>query len=381
MKENNKIIKRAGIFVIILLIILTGIQVVSADCDFSGPLGILADILAGKFKCLAVHVLNIIMQQILLDNFLNVVFDGIKYAILINPNPDDVQTLLDAYITFLHPLYSLMIVITGFYLIFMSGSPAGRAKAKQSFWKLILSMVLVTISLDIFKLLLRISLGLSRTVLSTSGATDFTLGGAVLAYIPICIFAVPVVLLCIVSIGIRYLLVLIFAALFPFTLFLYMSDILFFDFLMMSGLTKRWGAKLFRLTLGAIFAQVVQAAMLAITIVSFNSMASNAPGYGTLVALMVGIMGLFLIGIAPLFTMMVLQYIGAFVMAAGMVVSMVPGYGTVLGPVLTTAGGLMQGMSPGAALMAGGGTAAFGRLASMQRSMPKAPPPKNNKQQ
>ena len=68
-------------------------------------------------------------------------------------------------------------------------------------------------------------------------------------------------------------------------------------------------------------------------------------------------------------------------MAAGMVVSMVPGYGTVLGPVLTTAGGLMQGMSPGAALMAGGGTAAFGRLASMQRSMPKAPPPKNNKQQ
>lgn len=67
---------------------------------------------------------------------------------------------LTYFIKILEPLYVLTIILVGFYLILMSGSPSGRVRAKSLLPRLIVSMVLVTLS----PYILRISLGASESL-------------------------------------------------------------------------------------------------------------------------------------------------------------------------------------------------------------------------
>ncbi|MCK4492039.1 MAG: hypothetical protein KAU03_05410, partial [Candidatus Altiarchaeales archaeon] len=72
---------------------------------------------------------------------------------------------LTYFIKILEPLYVLTIILVGFYLILMSGSPSGRVRAKSLLPRLIVSMVLVTLSPYILRISLRASESLTRGVL------------------------------------------------------------------------------------------------------------------------------------------------------------------------------------------------------------------------
>ncbi len=68
--------------------------------------------------------------------------------IVANPdiNSPPAANLIRYFLSLLYPLYFLALIITGFYIIFIPGSPLGRLRAKSLFAKLIISMVLVSIS-------------------------------------------------------------------------------------------------------------------------------------------------------------------------------------------------------------------------------------------
>jgi len=68
--------------------------------------------------------------------------------ILKNPNIHTSVTynLIRYFVSILYPLYILAIIVTGLYILFMPASPLGRARAKSLFGKLIISMVLVSMS-------------------------------------------------------------------------------------------------------------------------------------------------------------------------------------------------------------------------------------------
>jgi hypothetical protein len=274
---------------------------------------------------------------------------SIKGLILLNPDPASVAPLMNAYMDLMQPVFLLSILVIGFYLIFMSGSPGGRSKAKSMFWKLLLTMILVSLSLEIFKILLAISQGLTMKVLAgvEYDSLDFSVIENI-TFLFVQLLLLPVFTFTLMSIGIRYILVLVTAALFPITIFLYL-----FELPIIGVMGKEIGAKLWRWTIGVIFAQVVQAIMLAVTVISFTNI-SEVPGYGNIGAVFMGMAGFLMIAFAPLMMMQVLAWIGAVFLSAGVAVSFV---NPALGFAMTAMGGLMMGQGPASSLMAGGGAA------------------------
>ena len=87
--------------------------------------------------------------------------------ILLNPdlkNPAALN-LLRYFIGLLYPVYILAIVVTGFYIIFIPGSPVGRFRAKSLLGKLIISMVLVSISPELMGWLLLLTEESTREII------------------------------------------------------------------------------------------------------------------------------------------------------------------------------------------------------------------------
>ena len=293
--------------------------------------------------------------QAIIDFFLpdpSEVANALKPMILTNPDPSDVAPLMDSYLDLMHPIFVLSIIILGFYLIFMSGSPGGRAAAKNRFWKLILTMILVSLSLEIFKILLGISEGITAKVLGgvTDGSIEFS-AIETITFVLVQLFLYMVYIWILISIGLRYILVLICAALFPITIFLYL-----FEMPIIGAMGREMGAKMWRWTLAVIFAQVIQGVMLAITVISFGNI-SEAAGWGKLGAAFIGIAGFVLIALAPLMMLGILKWIGGAMMGMGMAVSL---GNPALGFAMTAMGGLMMGQGPASALMAAGGAAGMG---------------------
>ncbi|OYT54686.1 MAG: hypothetical protein B6U72_01770 [Candidatus Altiarchaeales archaeon ex4484_2] len=81
-----------------------------------------------------------------------------KY-ILLNPNLKNpaALNLLRYFVGLLYPVYILAIIVTGFYIVFIPGSPMGRARAKSLLSKLVISMVLVSFSSELMGLLLSLT--------------------------------------------------------------------------------------------------------------------------------------------------------------------------------------------------------------------------------
>ncbi len=99
-------------------------------------------------------------------------YGGFENFLLVNPSFSDprIATMTSYTISILEPLYVTAIILLGIYIIFISGSPLGRAKAKASLIKLILSMILISVSPAILQLLLSMSNGLSQNILSLAPA-------------------------------------------------------------------------------------------------------------------------------------------------------------------------------------------------------------------
>ncbi len=284
-----------------------------------------------------------------LDPTSNFFSSKLLYLIKINPDPDSVAPMVESYIQLIFPLFMLILVVTGAYLIFMSGSPAGRSHAKSMFWKTLLSMVLVSYSLEIIKIMMAISTAITTKILAgvTEGALSFGASDILEFYILLGLTYGFFIIFALVSVGMRYILTLMLIALFPITIFLY-----FFEIPLIGFLSKEMGVKLWNLTIKAIFAQVAQAIAFAVMIIGLSSSGSS----DILAKIMISSAGMFLVAIAPLAVTGTLKILGAVVMGAGMIAS----FGNYKrGYALTATGALLMGQGP-ASLMAAGGISSLG---------------------
>jgi hypothetical protein len=111
---------------------------------------------------------------------------NINDLVLSNPNPyeESAQKVSGFFVYLLEPLYVTAIITIGVYLLFVSGSPGGRTRAKTYLWTFLVAMTLVTVSMPALSILLDLSKAVTLKVLSiapvdTQGpfvhAADYTL--------------------------------------------------------------------------------------------------------------------------------------------------------------------------------------------------------------
>jgi len=95
---------------------------------------------------------------------------NINNLILENPAVYDqsIQKVMGYFVSILQPLYITAIIVAGIYLMFFSGSPGGRAKAKASLWIAIIGIALITASPHILAIFFGVSKAVTLLVLSHS---------------------------------------------------------------------------------------------------------------------------------------------------------------------------------------------------------------------
>lgn len=208
---------------------------------------------------------------------------------LTGPEADPaIITVVNSFIRLLMPFYILAIILTGLYLLFVSGSPEGRAKAKAIFWRLILSMVIVQFSIPLFQIVLNIAAALTSGIANIMDLDilyvllPFNLFlGAVIGSISLdptlLIIAGSWILLfnglIAVILATRYVLLLILAMLFPFTIFLWYLNF---------PLTKSFGMSLMRWTFMWAFLSVVMVLVAGASQIAMSSYHDNCSVFSEL---------------------------------------------------------------------------------------------------
>lgn len=301
--------------------------------------------------------------KILFESILKMFFAATAMLIQMNPDLTVINPMFRAYIDFLGPIFLISILLTTFYLLFVSGSPAGRARAKDMLRKLLICMILVTLSPQIFQLMMDLCYAMTMMMLSSGAEIDMS-DAMIGIFFVVAIGLIPILLviwcLTLVSIAIRWIGVLIMASLFPMTIFFH-----FFEPPIIGGVTKSAGRTLWQWTIGFLLAQPAQGLMLALTMIGFNGVKlaavdSGAIGYfaANYLSYLMVVAGMIMIIIAPLLVMQLLEWVGGAAMMAGMSMALGPNSGKAgiaAGGALTAAGGMMMGQGP-ASMMAAGGT-------------------------
>lgn len=89
--------------------------------------------------------------------FFDSVYKNLPPLILVNPTLESLSPGLNFFLSMVMPFYILGILLTGIYILFLSGSPAGRAMAKGNMLKLIYSLILISLSPLLLQLLFFVS--------------------------------------------------------------------------------------------------------------------------------------------------------------------------------------------------------------------------------
>ena len=186
------------------------------------------------------------------------------------------------FIQMLQPFYALAILATGVYLLFMSGSPSGRANAKATLVKLVIGLGLITLTLPLMETLLETSHYAASMIIAAPSIEQ--IGGRVstdmfmevsafftryfLAFtyfdtnmgLPFLAVLIGLPASVLMTLSLRYYMVLLFTIFFPFTVLLY-------SFMA----TKRIGRILMMQTLLWIFMPIVEAIILVASWVTYES--------------------------------------------------------------------------------------------------------------
>ncbi|MFC2154189.1 hypothetical protein ACFLRC_01750, partial [Candidatus Altiarchaeota archaeon] len=385
MMSNSREIRRWMVATTLLLILSSLLACVSADADDddtqmwgqkggnqnTGLGDIIGMIFIGFFSIL-VTIVNFIWLG-LMWLYLLVLQYTINWNPQIYPPPtgwDSGTGLLIVYIMrILIPFIEVALLITGIYFIFISRSPKGRAKAKVILQKLILAMVLITVSPMLYQTMIYLSSALTGSILNVtqteiSGGKNFrdaffiyfaeamyanaegnltwssiydslSTGKPLLLFIPI-LFASIFTLLAVLVTAFRFIMVLMLGILFPITIFLYLFEV-----------TAPIGRGLGKATIMWILCPVVMAAWIAIALSILTGLDPDITSIESLIALFVITMAMALIAFSPLAVTGFLDWVGGIVGFFGM---MMGGYKGVL---VSAAAGMMRGQGAGAVAMAG----------------------------
>jgi hypothetical protein len=106
--------------------------------------------------------------------------DNCDRAILYNPPVETALPFMNMILRILLPVFSLLIVSIGLYLLVLSSSPKGRVRAKSMLGRLMITMVLVSVSPLITRIVFSISSGLTEGIFSLVSMTlikDILRGG------------------------------------------------------------------------------------------------------------------------------------------------------------------------------------------------------------
>lgn len=122
---------------------------------------------------------------------------NVDKLLIFNPSPANnpgIANLMQTIIKLVQPFYILAIVGIALYLVFLSGSPKGRTKAKASLQRVIISMFAFTLSPLILNLLLHFSQSLTEAAFNITGVepiTEILVGGFHGAWVVISWLAMP----------------------------------------------------------------------------------------------------------------------------------------------------------------------------------------------
>lgn len=105
------------------------------------------------------------------------VYQQLKSLILMTPPLDYyiIHNIIGYFIMILQPAYVTAILATSGYMIFFSASPSGRKKAKELLPRLGISMVIVTLSFPILRLIFLICTTFSKDLIDKSGTPTHAL--------------------------------------------------------------------------------------------------------------------------------------------------------------------------------------------------------------
>ncbi|MBD3262512.1 MAG: hypothetical protein GF334_12740, partial [Candidatus Altiarchaeales archaeon] len=250
------------------------------------------NLIMGIFKLVVSAIMKLV--EWVTAEIIALVFELIKAGWSYEIDVDDYAELHEQILLVLIPLYYIQIVVVGMYYIFASMAPGSRAKAKDMLQKLVLSMVLVSVSSGIYTWLVDFSIYLSTEVwdaVENAGilsqdpfvlfgkalGTGFTLAGIALGiatgnpliaiaalgavYSLLIVLILPVLMV----LAIRIVMLILFYILFPLTIFLYFIPP-----------TKKLGSKLFGMTVTWIFLPVIMAIAFAATAACLDQVIGTA---------------------------------------------------------------------------------------------------------
>lgn len=293
-------------------------------------------------------------------------------AIASNPDIYLFRNLVGDIVKIMSLLYIVGIILSGLYIVLVSSSPVERARAKSIIMRLIAGLVMLTVSLQAYDVLLKTSSALAIKILSgakLSGASYFMVGNATVAGVAvssfmsvfIIIFVIPVLLVALATLGLRYIAAALFGILFPITITLYFIEV-----------TRGIGANMMRYTLMVLLTQPATAIVFYITIMSLNSMGTIAASdpVPAMVTMLIGISGFLLVALMPLIMLDIMKWFGGAVAATGMMVA----YDRpTAGGAMVALGGYAAGMGPEALVVGYSmrtlGSHALGEKADAQRTL------------
>lgn len=183
--------------------------------------------------------------------------------------------IMNYFIAIMEPLYALAMILTGFYLMFLPGSPEGRTRVKSMLIWLMVGMITITVSKYIVIILFGISHSMTLSILSLSQVKLGNVFTYAIAYLlnmgynsmiilersSIPLLITPSLLIggILLVLKLRYFMVLLLSVVFPFTIFLYSFKP-----------TKIIGRFMMEQTILWIFAQSAMALVFLVTIVGIN---------------------------------------------------------------------------------------------------------------
>jgi hypothetical protein len=184
-----------------------------------------------------------------------------------NPDPSWFCTPYNGVMAIVESLYSLSLMALALYFILRSNDAEGRAASKKWMENMLVMIVLLAFSFQIFRIMLDFSAYLAASAASESMKSMFTsplsFSSSVFALV-ILIPAIAGMLLTFLTLLLRYLLIPFLLFLFPIAIFLYFTP-----------MTQRWGRALFAVIAGIVFMTVFDALILLGLSSLFNSQDPN----------------------------------------------------------------------------------------------------------
>lgn len=267
------------------------------------------------------------------------------FAIASNPDIYLFKNIVGDIIKIMSLIYIVGIILSGMYIVLVSSSPVERARAKSIILRLIFGLVLLTVSLQAYAVLMDVSSSLTLEILSgakLSGASFFVVGNSTIAGVLIntfmsvfmIVFVLPVLVVALATLGLRYVAAALFGILFPITITLYFIEV-----------TRGIGANLMRYTLMVMLTQPATAIVFYITIMSLNAMGELSPSdpVPALTSMLIGMAGFLLVALTPLIMLDIMKWFGGALAGTGMMVA----YDRpTAGGAMVALGGYAAGMGP-----------------------------------